>query len=90
MSVRLNIFVFHLRFKTKYTDGSVTKDQSGWGFISEKQATCEGCFARQSICSVVGLHSDMARAVHPQEFSTIDAFQSELPIPLSVASSLNL
>ena len=26
---------------------------------SEKQATCEGCFARQSICSVISLHSGM-------------------------------
>ena len=27
---------------------------------SEKQATCEGCFARQFICSVISLHSDMS------------------------------
>ena len=26
---------------------------------SEKQATCEGCFARQSVCSVISLHSGM-------------------------------
>ena len=32
----------------------------------------------------------MSRAVYPQDISTIDTFQSELPIPLSVASSLNL
>ena len=38
---------------------------------SEKQATCEGCFTRQSICSVVSLHSGMSRAVHPQEFSKV-------------------
>ena len=58
---------------------------------SEKQATCEGCFALQSICSVVSLHSGMSRAVHPQEFSNVDVDQSGLPIPLfsfSVASSL--
>ena len=35
---------------------------------SETQATCDGCFARLSICSVVSFHSDMSRAVHPQEF----------------------
>ena len=29
---------------------------------SEKQATCEGCFARQSLCSVIYLHPDMSRA----------------------------
>ena len=34
----------------------------------EKRATCEGCFARQSICSVISLHSGMSRAVHTQEF----------------------
>ena len=39
---------------------------------SEKKATCEGCFARQSICSVVSLHSGMSRAVHLQEFSKVD------------------
>ena len=35
---------------------------------SEKQATCEGCFARQSTCSVVSLHPGMSRVSHPQEF----------------------
>ena len=39
---------------------------------SEKQATCEDCFARQSICSIVSLHSGMSGAVHPQEFSKVD------------------
>ena len=36
---------------------------------SEKHAICEGCFSRQSICSVISLHSGMSRAVHTQEFS---------------------
>ena len=35
---------------------------------SEKQATCESCLTRQSICSVVSLHSGMSRAVHTEEF----------------------
>ena len=39
---------------------------------SETQASCDGCFARQSICSVVSLHSGMSRAVHPQEFSKVN------------------
>ena len=39
---------------------------------SEKQAACESCFARQSVCSVISLHSGMSRAVHPQEFSKVD------------------
>ena len=60
---------------------------------SEKQATCEGCFASQSICSVVSLHSGMSRAVHPQEFWKVDVDPS-LGFPfhfsLFVASSLNL
>ena len=53
---------------------------------SEKQASCEGCFARQSICSVISfhsLHSGMSRAVHLQKFSrwmpTIDTFRSGPP-----------
>ena len=28
---------------------------------SKTQATCDGCFARQSVCSVVSLHSGMSR-----------------------------
>ena len=49
---------------------------------SEKQATCEGCFARQSICSVVSLHSGMSRAVHPQEFSLLfGLWGTRLPFP---------
>ena len=40
--------------------------------FSEKQAICEGCFARQSICSVVSLHSGM--------FGTTDVQLSELSI----------
>ena len=39
---------------------------------SEKQATCEGCFAYQCICSVISFHSGMSRAVHPKEFSKVD------------------
>ena len=39
---------------------------------SEKQATREGRFPRQSICSVVSLQSGMSKAVQPQEFSKVD------------------
>ena len=39
---------------------------------SEKQATCEGCFARQSIWSAIPLHSGMSRAAHPQGFLKVD------------------
>ena len=53
---------------------------------SETQATCDSCFARQCICSVLSLHSGMSRAVHPQEFSKVSMHwhicQSGLPIPL--------
>ena len=31
--------------------------------ISEKQATCKGCFPRQSICSVISLHSEKPLSV---------------------------
>ena len=47
---------------------------------SEKQATFEGCFARQSVCSGISLHSDMYRAVHPQEFSKVDVDQRPVPV----------
>ena len=65
---------------------------------SEKQATCGGCFARQSVCSVVSLHSGMSRAVHPQEFSKVDVDHRHIPVWAShstfhfyfLASSLNL
>ena len=40
---------------------------------SEKRDTCEGCFARQSICSVISHHSGMSRAVHPPEFWKVHA-----------------
>ena len=39
---------------------------------SEKQATCEGSFASQSICWVISLHSGMSRTVDPQEFLKVD------------------
>ena len=57
----------------------------------ETQATCEGCFARQSICSVVSLHSGMSRQYTHISFrswmSTINTVQSGLPIPLFIFCS---
>ena len=50
---------------------------------SEKQATCEGCFARRSMCSVVSLHSGMSRAVHPKEFSKVDVDHRQVPVRAS-------
>ena len=47
---------------------------------SEKQATCEGCFACQSIYSVISLHSDMSRAVHILEFSKVDVDHRHIPV----------
>ena len=47
---------------------------------SEKQGTSEGCFTRQSICSVISLHSNMSRVVHPQEFSKVDVDHRHIPI----------
>ena len=58
------------------------ESQAPQHFISsEKQATCKGCFclpiyvccfARQSMCLVIFLHSGMSRAVHPQELPKVD------------------
>ena len=45
---------------------------------SETQATCDGCFARQSICLLVSLHSGMSRAVHPQFSETLHETLSTL------------
>ena len=39
---------------------------------SEKQAACEGCFACQSVCSVISLHPSTSGAAHPHEFSKVD------------------
>ena len=50
--------------------------------FSEKQATCEGCFARQTICSVITLHSGMSRAVHTQEFSKVDVDHKHITVPI--------
>ena len=48
---------------------------------SEKQGTSEGCFTRQSILSVISLHSDMSRVVlHPQEFSKMDVDHRHIPV----------
>ena len=51
---------------------------------SEKQAVREGCFARQSICSVVSLHSSMSRAVHPEEFSSVVVDHRHMQFGLSI------
>ena len=40
--------------------------------FSETQATCDGCFACQSIDSDVSFDSSLSRAVHPQEFKKVD------------------
>ena len=53
----------------------------------EKQATCEGCFARQSICSVVSLHSGKGvfkGGCRPSTHSSLG-----FPFHFSLNSSLN-
>ena len=50
---------------------------------SQKQATCQGCFALQSICSVVSSHSGISRA-NPQPQQHINSFPA-----LSYAEILN-
>ena len=44
---------------------------------SEKQATCEGCFALQSTCWVISFHSGMSRAVDIQEVLKVDVDPNE-------------
>ena len=39
---------------------------------SETQATCDGCFARQSVWSLISFDSGMSRTVHPQDSSKVD------------------
>ena len=53
------------------------------GRSSEMQAACDGCFARQSVCSVISLHSSMSWAVHPQQFWGSIQHEWLLPPPLS-------
>ena len=46
---------------------------------SEKQTICEGCFVRQSVCSVVSLnHYGTSRAVHLQQFWKMNDIVQEL------------
>ena len=47
---------------------------------SEKQATCEGCFACQSVCSVISHHSGVFRAVYPQEVWKVDVDHQHIPL----------
>ena len=47
---------------------------------SEKQATCEGCFVHQSICSVISFQYSMSNTVHTQEFSTVDVDHWHIPV----------
>ena len=47
---------------------------------SETQATCDGCFARQSVCSAISLPSGMSRAVDPQKFSKVDVDHRHIPV----------
>ena len=53
---------------------------------SEQQATCDGRFARQSVCSVISFHSGMFSAVHLLAFrrwmSKVDTWLSGLVIAL--------
>ena len=47
---------------------------------SEKQTTCECCYGRQFIHSVVSLHSGVPRAMHPQEFSQVGVDHCHIPV----------
>ena len=49
---------------------------------SETQATCEGSFARQCICSVISPPSDNVQGstLHPQEFSKVNVDHCHIPV----------
>ena len=48
---------------------------------SETQAVCDStCFSRQSVCSVISLHSGMFRAAHPRFFSKVDVEHRHMPV----------
>ena len=50
-------------------------------------ATCDGCFARQSACSVISLHSSMSRAAHPPVY-LLSHFPSQQHVQGSTPASL--
>ena len=56
---------------------------------SETQATCDGCFTLQSVCSVISLHSGRSRALHPQEFPKVDVEHATLGLPFHVSFSFS-
>ena len=72
---RLALYSFHTSL-LQMIDGvmllalcsQVVSQASQYFKSSEKQANCEGCFARQSICSIISLYCSMSRAIGPQEF----------------------
>ena len=46
---------------------------------SKTHATCDGCFARQSVCLVISLHSGMFRAVCPLGFLKVNVKYWHMP-----------
>ena len=56
---------------------------------SETQATCDGCFTLQSVCSVISLHSGRSRALHPQEFPKVDVEHATLGLPFHISFSFS-
>ena len=42
------------------------------------EAVCDGCFARQSICSVISLHAGTSKAVSPQELCCCHRYKKNL------------
>ena len=47
---------------------------------SKTQPACDGCFYRQSICSVISFDSGMSRTVHPQDSSKVDVENWHMPV----------
>ena len=55
---------------------------------TETQVTCEGCFAHQSICLVIFIHSSISRAVYPQQFWKMDVDHWHIPVRASHSTFL--
>ena len=56
---------------------------------SETQDICEGCFARQSISSVIFLHSSMSKTVHSQESNRGPSVYQHKALSLGQTGSLD-
>ena len=50
---------------------------------SETQPACDGCFAHQSVWSVISFDAGMSRTLHPYDISKVDVEHWHMPVTLS-------